>query len=176
MLEVTDDSGFLALVVPATYETFVASNWTLDQILAHFKAQMARRSLLIWGTGLEGFWKVDVSLANAKVKGFREVIGPLHVVGESLLLTNYESLTMAAQFKDVTLPERHQQDLVVSLPDGNYTCRIIQMFDPKLVESAGDGTPDFVVEVQKATGQPASWESIPWFKAGESKRGRLAFP
>src|SRR5262245_26301358 len=118
MLEVTDDSGFLALVVPAAYDTFVASDWTLDQLLAHFKTQMGRGSLLIWGTGLEGFWNVDVRLNKAKVKGFREARGPLQVVGGSLLLTNYESLTMAAQFKDVTLPEKHQDDLLVWLADG----------------------------------------------------------
>ena len=164
MLEVTDDSGFLALVVPAAYETFVASDWTLDQILGHFKAQMGRHSLLIWGTGLEGFWKVDVRLKKSKVKGFREASGPLRVVGGSLLLTNYESLTMAAQFKDVTLPEKHQEDLLVLLPDGDYTCRIIQMFDPEQEETAGDEKPDFVVEVLKATGKPAPWEAIPWFK------------
>ncbi|MBX3398197.1 MAG: hypothetical protein KF873_05615 [Gemmataceae bacterium] len=164
MLEVTDDSGFLALVVPTSYETFVASNWTLDQILAHFKAQMGRSSLLIWGTGLEGFWKVDLRLKPSRVKGFREVSGPLQVLGGSMLVTNYESLTMAAQFKDVTLPEKHQEDLLVSLPDGEYTCRIIQMFDPEQDEIAGDEQPDFVVEILKATGKPAPWESIPWFK------------
>lgn len=164
MLEVTDDSGFLALVVPAAYETFVASNWTFDQIMGHFKGQMARRSLLIWGTGLEGFWKVDVVLEKSKAKGCREVSGPLQVVGGSLILTNYESLTMAAQFKGVTLPEKHQEDLLVSLPDGDYTCRIIQMFDPEEQESVGDGNPDFVVEVLKATGNASPWESIPWFE------------
>jgi hypothetical protein len=164
MLEVTDDSGFLALVVPAAYETFVASDWKLDQILGHFKAQMGRRSLLIWGTGLEGFWKIDVVLKEAEAKGFREVSGPLHVVGGSLLLTNYESLTMAAQFKDVTLPEKHQQDLLVPLPDGDYTCRIIQMFDPEQEENAGEDKPDFVVEVLKAAGKVATWENTPWFK------------
>jgi hypothetical protein len=164
MLEITDDSGFLALVVPATYETFVASDWTFDQIIAHFQVQMARRSLLIWGTGLEGFWKVDVSLKEAKVKGFREVSGPLQVAGGSLLLTNYESLTMAAQFKDVALPEKHQEDLLVSLADGDYTCRIIQMFDPTQEETAGNDSPDFVVEVLTATGKPVEWECIPWFK------------
>jgi hypothetical protein len=163
MLEVTDDSGFLALVVPAAYETFVASDWTLDQILAHFRDEMGRRSLLIWGTGLEGFWKVDVRLKKSKVKGFREVSGALQVVGGSLLLTNYESLTMAAQFKDVALPEKHHEDLLVSLPDGDYTCRIIQMFDPKQEESIGDDRPDFVIEVLKTTGKSAPWESIPWF-------------
>jgi hypothetical protein len=161
---VTDDSGFLALVVPAAYDTFVASDWTLDQILTHFKTQMGRRSLLIWETGLEGSWKVDMRLKKSKVKGFREASGPVQVVGGSLLLTNYESLTMAAQFKDVTLPEKHQEDLLVSLPDGDYTCRIIQMFDPERQESAGDDSPDFVIEIQKATGKVAAWESIPWFK------------
>lgn len=165
MLEVTDDSGFLALVVPAAYETFVASDWTLEQILLHFKRQMVRRTLLIWGTGLEGFWKVDVTLKKTRVKGFREVSGPLQVAGGSLLLTNYESLTMAAQLKDVTLPEKDQVDLLVSLPDGDYTCRILQMFDPEHEETAGDDNPDFVVEVLKLkrTRKPAPWKSIPWF-------------
>lgn len=164
MLEVTDDSGFLALVVPTAYETFVASNWTFEQIMAHFQGQMARRSLLIWGTGLEGFWKVDVVLKKAEVKGFREVSGPLQVTGGSLLLTNYESLTMAAQFKDVTLPEKHQEDLLLSLPDGDYTCRIFQMFDPDEEESVGDDKPDFVIEIQEATGKTGVWESVPWFE------------
>jgi len=159
MLDISDDSGFLALVVPATYKTFVASNWTFDQIMAHFQAQMAHRSLLIWGTGLEGFWKVNVVLKKAKVKGFQEVSGPLQVAGGSMLLTSYESLTMAAQFKGVTLPEKHHEDLLVSLPDGDYTCRIIQMFDPEQEESAGDDKPDFVVEVLKATGKTVAWEN-----------------
>jgi hypothetical protein len=164
MFEVTDDSGFLALVVPAAYETFVDSDWTFDQIMAHFKAQMGRRSCLIWGTGSEGFWNVDVVLKKTKLKGLKEITGPLQVVGESLLLTNYESLTMAAQFKDVTLPEKHQEDLLVSLPDGDYTCRIIQMFDPELEDTAGEDKPDFVIEVVKATERAVPWESIPWFK------------
>jgi len=164
MLEVTDDSGFLALVVPAAYDSFVASDWSHDQILAHFKTQMGRRSILIWGTGLEGCWKVDVQLKKSKVKGFREARGPLQIVGGSLLLTNYESLTMAAQFKDVTLPEKHEVDLVMSLADGDYTCRIIQMFDPEQEESVGNDKPDFVVEILKATGKVAAWENIPWFK------------
>ena len=164
MIEVTDDSGFLALVVPAAYETFVATNWTFDQIKGHFKGQMARRSLLIWGTRSEGFWKVEVVLKKSKVNAYRQLSGPLQVVGGSLLLTNYESLTMAAQFKDVTLPEKGQEDLLVSLPDGDYTCRIIQMFDPEQDETAGDDKPDFVVEVFTGTGKVVPWKSIPWFK------------
>ena len=71
---------------------------------------------------------------------------------------------MAAQFKDVRLPEKHQGDLLMSLPDGEYSLRIIQMFDPEQAESAGDDKPDFVVEIQKVTNNVVAWESIPWFK------------
>lgn len=163
MFEVTDDSGFLALVVPTSYESFVSSKWTFDQIMSHFHAQMARRSVLIWGTGLEGCWKVEIELKKADIKGFREVSGPMHIVGGSLLLTNYESLTMAAQFKDVTLPEKHQKHLLVSLPDGDYTCRVIQMFDPGQVDTAESDNPDFVVEILEAAENQAVWRHIRWF-------------
>jgi hypothetical protein len=164
MYEVTDDSGFLALAVPASYRTFVSSDFTFERVRAHFRAQMARRSLLIWGTGLEGFWNVDVALKSVDVSGFREVSGPIRVTGGSLLLTNYDSLTMAAQYEDVTLPEKHQRDLLLALSDGEYTCRIIQMFNPARETSAGENKPDFVIEVQTAAGQLAVWDDIPWLQ------------
>lgn len=165
MLNVTDDSGFLALVVPSAYKSFVARHWTFDQIMAHFKAQMARRSLLIWGTGLEGFWNVDVVLGQTEARGVREVSGPLQVAGGSLLVTNYESLTMAAAYEDVTLPEKHEQDQLLFLPDGNNVCTIMQMFDSEKEESAGHRAADFVIQVQKATADLPAWETIPWFDA-----------
>lgn len=164
MLQVSDDSGLLALVVPADYESFVSKKWKLEQLLSHFKSQMARRTLLVWGTGLEGFWNVKLMRTKSKAKGFREVVGPIRVTGGALLLTNYESLTMAAQFNDVKLPEKHQEDLLVPLADGEYQCRIIQMFDPDQEESAGDDKPDFVVEVLKTDHEIAAWENVPWFE------------
>ena len=60
MLEVSDDSGFLAVVVPATYEGFVEPDWQLQQLFRHVAAQMGKRSLLMWGAGLEGVWRVEV--------------------------------------------------------------------------------------------------------------------
>ena len=168
MLEVTDDSGFLAVVVPASYEGFVDSDWQFAQLLGHFQAQMARQSLLIWGTGLEGLWRVDVQLRRPRVRGFREVVGPLRVVGGAVLVTNYESLTMAAQFADVRLPEPHQRALMVDVPDGEYACRVVQMFDPGEAESAGPGKPDFVLEFSRSSGSSAAWPEIPWFRAEPS--------
>jgi|GEM_PF-6365524 len=40
-----DDDGFVCLVAPDTYRGFVSENWTLDEILSHFVAQMNRASL-----------------------------------------------------------------------------------------------------------------------------------
>ncbi|MFO0822741.1 MAG: hypothetical protein U0792_06410 [Gemmataceae bacterium] len=163
MHEVTDDSGFLAVVVPTTYEGFVDSDWKFDQLLNHFRAQMSRQSLLIWGTGLAGIWKVEVLLRASRRNGFREVSGPIQVIGGCVLLTNYESLTMAAQFEDVRLPEPHQKNLLVEVPDGEYRCRVIQMFDPSNAGAVGPGKPDFVVEFARAGSLPAAWAEIPWF-------------
>lgn len=163
MFEVTDDSGFLALVVPATYGTFVSSDWTFDQLFAHFKTQMVRRSLLIWATGSARNWTVDIVLQPSKAKGFREITGPILVTGGSLLLTNYESLTMAAQYGDVTLPEKHQTHLLIPVPDGTYTCRIIQIRNPDDDDASGTDSPDFMIELHKSATPSDRWETIPWF-------------
>jgi hypothetical protein len=124
---------------------------------------MAQRSLLIRGTGLEGFWKVDVRTEQSSVRGSREVSGPLRVIGGCVLVTNYESLTMVAAYDDERLPQSHEQDQVVRLPDGDYSCRIIQMFDPDQEDSAEEGGADFIVELTRAKVLPASWSEVPWF-------------
>lgn len=117
---------------------------------------------------MEGFWRVEVRLCQSRTQGFREASGPLQVVGGAVLVTNYESLTMAAQFAGVRLPEWHQRGLLVEVPDGEYCCRVVQMFDPDEAESAGPGKPDFVLEFSRSAGIPPAWSEIPWFRADPS--------
>jgi hypothetical protein len=162
VLEIPDDSGFLALVVPATYESFVAENWDFNLLRSHFRRQMARHSMLIWGTGLEGMWRVDVRVDGPDVRGQREVVGPLDVVGGSVFVAAYESLSMAAQFADVVLPQAHERDQLVPIPDGVYTCRVIQMFDPDACESAEGESYDFVVLLSATTLPVREWSEILW--------------
>ena len=163
MHRITDDSGFLALVVPATYSSFVDRKWTIDQIVGHFQAQMARRSLLIWSTGLEGCWNVEVVLGSTTTQGFREVTGPLHVVGGHVLLSSYDSLTMAAQFNDVVLPEKHEQHLLLPISDGTYACRIVQLFDPDDFDfDSNTDTANFLIELTNAAPGITAWNEIPW--------------
>jgi hypothetical protein len=166
MLTVPDDSGFLAVVVPSTYGSFVGSDWEFDQLMDHFRRQMSRGSLLIVGTGLEGKWRVGVGLGGCSEQGFREVVGALQVVGGSVLVTNYESLTMAAEFDDVRLPEPHEKHQVVELPDGTYGCRVVQMFDPEQEDSAGEGSVDFMLEFVQTSNLTAPLRDIPWFERG----------
>jgi hypothetical protein len=166
MLQVPDDSGFLALVVPATYQSFVDKNWDFEQLRGHFRRQMAARAMLIWGTGLEGYWNVEFRIGAQDVRGFREVTGPICVVGGSVLVTSYESLTMAAQFDDVRLPQTQERDQQVEVPDGGYRCRVVQMFDPNGGDSAEDGSPDFVLVLSELTEDTPAWSDIPWFTDG----------
>ena len=71
---------------------------------------------------------------------------------------------MAAQFADVRLPERHEVRQLVELPDGDYCCRITQMFDPESEGESRDEA-DFIVSFTQPPALPAVWSEIPWFSA-----------
>lgn len=165
-LQVTDDSGFLALIDPDAYSGFVAEDWALEHILARFHEEMAARHLLIWGTGQEGCWTVEVSLSRAVEAGIREVAGSIVATKGRLLVTNYESLTMAAQFSDLTLPEAHQTALVVEVPSGLYRCRVVQH-----AREAGNWAEgcdaEFHIELQPTKVPEPAWTTIPWSEASE---------
>lgn len=163
-LQVTDDSGFLALVDPDAYEGFVGADWGSSDLLHRFREQMAARRLLIWGTGQEGCWTVQVAFSHNRVSGAREVFGSIVSTKGRLLLTNYESLTMAAEDSHATLPERHQADLVFDIEPGTYRCRIVQY--PLQASGWQEGCPpEFSVELEPTAVLDPSWQRIPW--AGE---------
>ena len=162
--EVTDDSGFLAIIDPDAYAGFVQADWTLDILQEHFKREMQNRHLLIWGTGLEHVWRIAVSLAPLTTTGFREVSGSISCSNGRLLLTNYESLTMAAQFADTRLPQRHEQDQIIQLPPGLYDCRIVQLSDPESSTPFEEDT-NFVYEITQTTTARETWSEIPWWAA-----------
>ena len=154
--QVSDDSGFLALVDPDAYHGHVGPDWTPEELREVFVREMARRTLLIWGTGGEGLWTVEVALVGGGRGGERETTGGIVSTRGRLLVTNYESLTMAAQFSDVALPEEHQVGQLFVAPAGGHRCRIFQ--------TAGGGVDaaDFVIEVEAADGLPAPWTEVPW--------------
>ncbi len=161
VLHVSDDSGFLAIVDPDGYRGFIDENWSLEQMGATMREQMAARTLLIWGTGREGLWNVEVRRELGDVDGFRQATGTIASLRGRLLLTNYESLTMAAQYADVSLPQRHEMDCLVTVVPGIYLCRVTQLRNPE--ESAVvDGETGFVVELVATKRSEPAWTDVPW--------------
>ena len=160
-LQVTDDSGFLALVDPDAYSGFVAEDWAWEAIVARFHQEMAARHLLIWGTGQEGCWTVEASLSRTVEAGIREVTGSIVATNGRLLVTNYESLTMVAQFSDLALPERYQTDLVLDVPSGLYRCRVVQ-YALEAANWAEGCDAEFRIELQPGEVPQPPWARIPW--------------
>ncbi|HEX5717795.1 MAG TPA: hypothetical protein VF179_16675 [Thermoanaerobaculia bacterium] len=159
--EVTDDSGFLAIVDPDAYEGFVGEDWEHEQLLERFRSQMAARRLLIWGTGSEDTWRVEVRSPGERPAGFRQATGPISSTRGRLLLTSYDSLSMAAQFADVSLPQAHERELLLEVEPGTYRCRITQLRDPDDFD-ASPGPCDFVVELEPGGAPDPAWQEIPW--------------
>ena len=160
-MHVTDDSGFLAIIDPDAYRGFVSASWTWDTIHEHFRREMRDRHLLIWGTGLENCWSIEISFQPTRAKGFRESVGSIAVSQGRLLLTNYESLTMAAQFSDVVLPQAHERENVLKVSPGFYAVRIIQKSDPNTSAPFQERI-NFVYEFTRAESPMEPWTGIPW--------------
>jgi hypothetical protein len=161
-LQVTDDSGFLALVDPDAYSGHVRRDWQLEELLQRFREEMAARHLLIWGTGQEGCWTVDAAVRNNPAPGVREVAGAIDCSRGRLLVTNYESLTMVAQFADEPLPQAHELDCVLEVPPGKYACRVVQT----VLEASNweEGCmPEFTLSLRAVEShETPPWDLIPW--------------
>jgi hypothetical protein len=130
-LKITDGSGFMALVNADAYETFVNEDWQLTQLMDHFISEMNENNLIIWGTGVEKEWIVDI-LEKSTSSYFRAFSKTIQVTNGCLYLTNYEDLTMAAQFSDEVLPQKHNSDLKIEMENGFYNVTVKQLSDPEV--------------------------------------------
>lgn len=162
LINITDDSGFIAIIEPEKYISFVGEEWDLHQLVEHFKGQMKIGNMLIWGTGGENIWNIEINHGFTDIVGYREMIGSIKVESNSLCLINYESLTMAAQFADVKLPEEHMKELLIKLDNGIYDIKIIQFYNSETDSYINRDDIDFLVEIQKVDIIGYLWDNIPW--------------
>ena len=161
MYRVTDDSGFIGIFDPHAYVSFVDGDWT-DELASHFIAQMYHYRLLLWATGCEETWRVDVRQEASQVTGFREYSGSIVATENLFCLTSYDSLTMGAQFEDVSLPQENEWNLYITVEPGAYHCRVIQLRDPNDCSDEEDAdAADFVIELVKTDQPSAPWNAIP---------------
>lgn len=155
-LTVDDDSGFIGIVDPDAYEGFVAEDWTYESLFEHFATQMARRALLLWATSPDGgSWTVTL---DGTLAGARSATGPIVSRQGRLCLVNYESLTMAAQFADVTLPDPDLAHLELQLTPGAYACTITQLHDDDTHPA-----PHLALHLTPSDEPPPPWSKPAWY-------------
>lgn len=158
-LALFDDSGLLGLVDAASYSTFVGEDWTYEQLLSHFSDQMQRNALLVWDCADGGNnYRIRLRDRITTEGGHREVTGKIVATGDKLYLASYTALTMAAQFPEYGIPDKSEQDLVVSVVPGSYRVRIVQKHAPLAAES--DNSCELLVELEP--GEAPSWSAVAW--------------
>ena len=133
-LQIGDDSGLLAIVNADKYNSFVSEEWELTQLLNRFVDEMNSGNLIIWSTGVENTWTVSFVNKPSDKKSFREFSKTIKVTDDQLFLTNYEDLTIAAQYEDEKIPAKHSSMLCIKLDNGIYDFRIRQLFNPDVYE------------------------------------------
>jgi len=151
VFEMSDDSGFIGVANFDKYASFIGEDWNYSSIKERIIEQINLNHLLFWATGGENIWKVSfVEKASERI-ALRENRGMIEVTNGRLYLVNYESLAMAAQFKDMQLPENHYKDLFVNLDNGKYRLNFRQLSSPSNFESKDI---DFEIVIQKIIENP----------------------
>ena len=148
-LKITDDSGFLAIVNSETYKSFVDEDWEFTQLMKHFVDEINNKNIIFWSTGLQNEWIVSFVEKYSDKKAFREFTSTIKVTREKLYLTNYEDLTMSAQFEDSKIPAEHNSELIIKLENGLYNLSIRQLFNPEDYDYEAEEKVDFEIVMQK---------------------------
>ena len=148
-LTITDESGFLGIVNPDKYNSFFSEDWQLSQLFKHFVGEMNNDNLILWSTGSENIWTVNFVNKPSKKKSYREFYKTLEVTNGKIVLTNYEDLTMAAQYRDEKIPAKQHADLSIDLDNGRHEFQIRQFFDPEDDNYGLEGKVSFEIVIQK---------------------------
>ena len=147
-LTITDDSGFLAIVNTDKFNSFVSEEWELSQLLNHFVDEMNKGHLIIWTTGLENKWTVNFTDKPTNKETFKEFTKTIEVTNGQLFLTNYEDLTMAAQFENEKIPSKQNANLYIKLDNGKYEITVRQLFDPAEYEYEDEEKVNFEIVIE----------------------------
>lgn len=162
-LKISDDSGFLAIVNSDSYKSFVDEDWQLNQLMEHLVDEMNNMNIIFWATGYQSNWTVYFVDKPDNKKAFREFTSTIKVTDGKLHLTNYDDLTMFAQFEDTKIPAEHNSDLIIKLENGLYNLTIRQLFDPEDYDYEPDGKINFEIVMQKTEKETEKIDKIHWW-------------
>jgi len=128
-LTIGDDDGFIGIVNADNYKSFVATDWTFQQLKEHLIKEMNSNNLILWATDSEREWNLTFVSESSNEKSFKEFNKTIQVTNGKLFLTNYTDLTMAATYADEKIPNRHGHNLLIELKNGQYEFKIRQLID-----------------------------------------------
>lgn len=148
-----DDDGFVLIIAPDRYDSFIDDDWTLEQIVARLTDQMTAGSMFAAFVGQDGdedrltYGPPDPSEVITREASTIVDVGP-----GGLWLTDYTQITMAAQFAD----ESPIGPCSVRLPvgPGRYEVRLQQMKSGALHLSV----------TSAPTAPHVEHRSVPWFE------------
>jgi len=96
---------------------------------------------------------------------YREFTQTIEVTNGRLYITNYEDLTMAAQFIDEKLPANQNSNLRIPIENGFYEARIRQLFDHQKGTTESNEKTDFEILFQPATkDRMIKADKVSWWK------------
>ena len=164
--ELSSDYGCLAILDISNYSGFVSEDWELEQLKKHICKENAKGYIVAWGC-TSCNWNIEVHFSEPSIEGHRSYHSFIDTEGE-LLLTTYDSITMAAQFTDTVLPETHEDDQVFRVDNGVYEVTIIQNFPTELIESEelwDIKEAHYLVFIRKTSKHINTEGELPWFAA-----------
>lgn len=164
--ELSSDYGCLAILDTSSYSGFVSENWELEQLKQHIRSENAKGSIVAWGV-TSCNWNIEILFSEPTTESYRSYSSFIETTGE-LLLTTYDSITMAAQFSDTVLPEAHEGDQIIKLSKGIYKITIVQNFPTELIdtEELWDLTgAHYLIYIHEAPENENLKGEFPWFSA-----------
>lgn len=121
-----DDDGFVLLITPDTYLSFIDEDWTLEQVTSRFTEQMNSGSMFAAYVG-EGFVldRLNYGPPDPAEAIAREAASVVDVGADGIWITDYTQITMAAQFADYSPLGEYSTRLPVDA--GRYEVRLKQL-------------------------------------------------
>lgn len=164
--KLSSDYGCLAILDPSSYSGFVSEDWELEQLKNHICSENSKGSIVAWGV-TSCNWNIEILFSEPTIEGHRSYSSFIETTGK-LLLTTYDSITMAAQFLDTVLPEAHESDQIIKLDKGIYNITIVQNFPTELIDSEelwDLSDTHYLIYINEAFENKNSKGDLPWFFA-----------
>ncbi|MFF2089792.1 hypothetical protein [Paenibacillus sp. NPDC058174] len=161
------DTNFIALVNADRYDSFVDEDWQFEELLQHFSDEMQAGRILVFQMteeGIEHSWKIEVKLGASldDIACFRKAEGYIEVTANKLYIADYDCLTMAAQFRDETIPNSNSANRVIELSNGFYHAEVVQFYNADQNAYTGESEVDIVINFKEVHELGANGDQVVW--------------